>query len=239
MVFPSPSRRRGQHRHERRQSVRGCASEHPGVKLGAERLDGHDHIHHPAQAHGRGRAAHGRVAGVADQDGVGAEELGVAGDELLESAGALLLGPLDHELQMDRHVIAERAKRGEVHEDVPLAVGRASPVPTPLHLGQLERRGPPGLVHERRLDVVVGVEQHRRGIGVRARPGPDHGLAAVGGPFEVDVGEAERLEVLEHPRRGTLALLGGELPGVGDGLDGDQLGQLLAGLGHELGDAVA
>ena len=35
----------------------------------------------------------GGVAGVGDDDGVGAEEIGVVGDERLEPAGALLLDP--------------------------------------------------------------------------------------------------------------------------------------------------
>ena len=135
----------------------------------------------PAQAHGRGRDADGGVAGVADQDRVGAQQVGVLRDEVLEPAGALLLRALDDQLEVDRHVVAERAQRGQVHDDVALAVGGAAAVPAAVDLGQLERRGPPGVLVERRLHVVVGVEQHGRGVRVGARPGADHRLAAVGG----------------------------------------------------------
>src|SRR3712207_8470906 len=40
----------------------------------------------------------------------------------------------------------------------------------------------------------------------------------------------------EHPLRGAFALLGRELTRVGDRLDCDELGKLVAGFGHELGD---
>ena len=48
----------------------------------------------------------GRVAGVADQDRVGAQQVGVLGHEGLEAAGALLLGALDDQLEVHRHVVA-------------------------------------------------------------------------------------------------------------------------------------
>ena len=116
----------------------------------------------PAQAHGRGGVAHGGVAGVADQDRVGTQQVGVAGDERLEAAGALFLRPLDHQLQVHRHVVAERPQCEQVHEDVALAVGGAPAVPAAVDLGELEgRRAPRGVV-EGRLHVVVRVQQHGR-----------------------------------------------------------------------------
>jgi hypothetical protein len=139
----------------------------------------------------------------------------VFGDEVFQAAGALLLGALHDQLEVHRHLVAEGAQRGEVHEDVALAVGGAPPVPAAVDLGQLERRGPPGVLVQWRLDVVVGIEQHRGGGRVRARPGAVDGLAAVGGLLQPQVGEADLGEVVQHPLGGPGALGGWELAGVG------------------------
>jgi hypothetical protein len=53
----------------------------------------------------------------------------------------------------------------------------------------------------------------------------------------VRVLEAHLGELVEHPPSGALALLGWELPRVGHRPDGHQLGELLADLRHEVGDA--
>ena len=137
------------------------------------------------------------------------------GHEGLEPAGALLLRPLDDELEVHGNVVAQGPQRREVHDDVALAVGGAAAVPAPVDLGQLERRCAPGVLVERWLHVVVGVQQHRRGVGVGAWPRPDDGLAAVRGLDEVGVGEAELGELVEHPLGGLVALLRRVLPGVG------------------------
>ena len=234
VVLPSLVAQRGQDLDQRGQRVGRRAAEHPGVHLGGERLHPHHDVDHPAQAHGHRRVADGRVAGVADQDRVGAQQVGVAGHELLEPAGAHLLGALDDELEVDRDVVTERPQRGQVHDDVALAVRRSAAVPAAAHLGELERRGPPGGVVERRLHVVVRVEQHRRRVRVAARPGADHGHAAVGRLLEVGVGEAALGERVQHPLGCPGALLGRVLPGVGDGRDRHQLGQVGAGLRHQV-----
>ena len=143
---------------------------------------------------------------------------GFCSHERLEPAGALLLGALDHELQVHGDVVAERPQRQQVHDDVALAVGRAPAVPAPVGLGEHERRRAPGGVVERRLHVVVGVQQHGRGIRIAAGPRTDHGVAAVGRALEPRVGEAELREPVAHPLGGLRALLGRELPRVGDRL---------------------
>ena len=51
----------------------------------------------------------GGVAGVCDEDGVGAQEVGVLRDERFEPAGALFLRSLDDQFEVDRKVVAERA----------------------------------------------------------------------------------------------------------------------------------
>ena len=59
-------------------------------------------------------------------------------------------------------------------DDVALAVGGAASVPAAVDLGEFEgRRAPCGIV-ERRLHVVVRVEQHGRRIRIGSRPRADH-----------------------------------------------------------------
>ena len=76
---------------ERGQGVGRGTAEYAGVQLGGERLDRHHDVDVAAQARRDRGVADGGVAGVGDDDGVGAQEIGVLGDERLEPAGALLL----------------------------------------------------------------------------------------------------------------------------------------------------
>jgi hypothetical protein len=151
----------------------------------------------------------------------------------------LLLRTLDHQLEVDLHVVTQGTQGQEVHEDVALAVGRSAPVPASVLLGELEGRRLPGGVVEGRLHVVVGVQEHGGRVSARARSGADHCVAAVRRPGEPGVGEAEGRELLEDPLRRAVALLRRELARVGDRPDGDQLGQLLPRPGHQVGDTGA
>ena len=137
---------------------------------------------HPAQRGGDRRQTDPEVARVADDDGVGGQQLGVRLRVPLQTAGALLLRALGDHLDGDRHaaVRLERAQREQVHDQAALAVGRAAPVPAAVALGQLERRGEPGGLVQRRLHVVVRVEQHGRGAGRAGQAAVDR-LGAVGG----------------------------------------------------------
>ena len=137
---------------------------------------------------------------------------GLARDELLEPAGALLLRSLDHQLQVHRDVVAERPQREQVGEDVALAVGGAPAVPAAVHLGQLERRRAPGGVVERGLHVVVRVQQHGRGVRVGARVAtrPPRRCRPASRSRRASA-KPELGELVEHPLRGLRALLRREL----------------------------
>ncbi len=126
-----------------------------------------------------------------------------------------------------------------MHEDVALAVRCAPSVPATVHLGQLERRGPPRLLVQWRLNVVVGVEQHGRRGRVGGRPRAVDGVASVGSLLEAEVDEADLGERVHQPSGRPGALLRRELPGVRNRLDCDQLGQVGAGLRHQPGDPLA
>ena len=82
---------RAQHGHECREGVRGRTAEHARVDLRGQRLDVHHDIDHSPQAHGDGGLTDTGVPGVAHEDGVRTEQLGVLGDEVLEPSGSLLL----------------------------------------------------------------------------------------------------------------------------------------------------
>jgi hypothetical protein len=157
--------------------------------------------------------AYGRVPGVADQDGIGTQLVGVSGHEALQGSGGFF-GPLHDQFQVDRHLVAKGAQRGQVHHDVAFAIGGAAAVPAPVHLGQLERRGPPVGLAQRRLDVVMGVEQHGRRAWVRARPAPEHGVAPIGHVRQPGVGKAGTGKGVQYPLRRAGAFFRRELAGV-------------------------
>ncbi|WCI09287.1 hypothetical protein PJ267_05850 [Arthrobacter sp. OVS8] len=113
------------------------------MELGRHRFDRHHDIDHAAQGHGRRGLSHGGVTGVAHQDRVGPEQVRVARHIGLESAGALFLRPLDHQLQIHRHVAAQCPECEQMGQDVAFAVGSAPSVPAAVHLGEFEGRGAP------------------------------------------------------------------------------------------------
>jgi hypothetical protein len=228
----------GEHAYERGERVGGRTAEHARVQRPLERLDGHDHGDHPAQGGGERRYTHGDVAAVGDQDGVGPEQAGVPGHEVLQAAGALFLRAPAHQREAEWQVGAERAQGGQVHDDVALAVGGPASVPASVPLGQLpDRRGPGGVV-ERRLHVVVAVQQYGRSPGWCGTAG-DHGLAAIDGVVQLHVGEAHLAEGLGDPSGGLVTLLGRKLPRVGHRPEGHQLGQVGLGSRHQPADPGA
>ncbi len=205
------------------------ASEHAGVDLALERLDVHDDVRRAAQGDGQRREAELGVAGVLDEHRVGRERPGVCLDPPVEAARALLLGALDDEPDPDGEVVAaERAQgpqRGEVRDDVPLAVRGAAPVEATVALGELEGRAGPRGVVEGRLDVVVRVEQDGgRAVGPGTVAQDD--LRPVGRDLQARV-DPLRAERVGHPARGALALGAGVEALVGDGRDGDERAQVV------------
>ncbi len=146
--------------------------------------------------------------------------------------------PSTTSLRLTGTSVAQRTQRGQVHQDVALAVRGSAAEPAAVDLGQLEGRGPPGIVVQRRLHVVVRVEQHGRASGPGPGPAAHDGVAAVGGLVQADVGEPFLAERVEHPVGCARALLRRELPGVGHRLDRDQLGQLLADARHQRADVL-
>ena len=202
-----------EHRDQGGQGIGRGAAEDARVERPAQRAYGHHEVGDAAQRGGQGRQAEFEVAGVGDHHRLRGEQVRIALDQCLEAARPLLLGALGDHLDADRQLVPERPQGGEVGDDVALAVGRAAPVPAAvLALGQLEGRGLPLLLGERRDDVVVAVEEDGRG----ARRGgtmPDHGLAAVGGLVGGDLGEADAGEGVQQPARGAVAFLRREFGG--------------------------
>jgi hypothetical protein len=227
---------RGQQLDQRGEGVGRRSAEHAGVDLTCQGAHGDDDVDHAAQRGGGGAQADGRVAGVADQQGVRGELLGVLGDVPLQAAGALLLRALGDEPQADGDVTAQCAQCGQVHHDVALAVRGAAAVPAAVALGEGERRGGPGVVVQRRLDVVVAVQQDGGGAG-RGRAVADHRVAAVRGAGQADVLEAGVGDRVGDPPGRPAALLRRVLPGVGHRRDGDEFGQVALGARHEGGHA--
>ena len=156
------------------------------------------------------------VAGVADDDGVGGQQLRVLLGVPLQTARALLLRALHDHLDADRHAAVRRSARSasQVHEQPALAVGRAAPVPAPVALGQLERRR-----ESRRPRPAAAARRSARTAarsGAPCGPGQEavDGLRAVRG-----VEQRHVLEALGGQRAGHPARRPSRTPRAGTGAD--------------------
>ena len=169
-----------------------------------------------------------------------AQQVGVLGHELLQTARALLFGAFADDLDAHGQVVAQRAECGQVHGDVALAVGGPAAVPTALLLRQLPGRATPGGVVERRLDVVVKVQQHRW-RSWRSRSVSTHRLAAVVRLIPSYVLKPELGERIDEEVHHLLALLGEEQPGAGSWTDRNDtiLGQVGTGLRQQVADPLS
>ena len=157
----------------------------------------------------------------------------------VQSCRALLLGAFGDELEVDRERAApERAQRGEVRDEAALVICGATAVPAAVVApGQRERRRLPDVLAQRRLHVVVAVQEHG-GRARGARGGAEHGRVAVGGLELADAVKAGVVEQLGGQLRGLQALLARVLALVGHGRDGDEAGEVLLRAGHEALDVV-
>ena len=126
--------------------------------------------------------------------------------------------------------------RGEVRGDAGLVVGGAAAVEAAAALGRLERRGVPVGVVVLRLDVVVGVEQHRR----RAL-GPglvrDHGRRAAVGAGDPGRRSPRPSNSAAH-RLGAAPHLAGPRRVGADRLDPDEVLEVLPDPGQDLLDTL-
>jgi len=120
--------------------------------------------------------------------------------------------------------VEHRLVRLEHREDLALVVHRAAGIEVPLPHRGLEGRGHPLLQRLHRLDIVVSIDEHRRGPFDLRRFGPDRGMSA---PFqELDLRAAQAPELRHHPI-GGLATVGGMIGEGADAGDGKELGELL------------
>ena len=217
---------------QRDQRVGHQAAPHAGVDGVGQRADLDVDADQAAQAGGQRGHADVPVAGVGDHDDVGAELVLVLAQQRGQGVGADLLLALDEHRDADRQVVAVHPQGAEVGRDAGLVVGGAAGVEAAVALGRLERRGVPLGVVVLGLDVVVGVEQHRRRA-LGARLVRDHrGRAAVGAD-DLDGVEALGPEQRGHRLGAALHLAGPRRVGA-DRLDADQVLEVLADPGQHL-----
>ena len=178
------------------------AAEHAGVQVAPGGADVDVEGHQPPHA-GRDRRHVGRPhAGVGD-DHHGAGQAGpLRLQQRLEVGAADLLLALDDDLHVDRHlagaVPAEEAADGlEVAEDLALVVAGAPAEQPAGPQGGLEGRGGPLVQRVDGLDVVVAVDQRRRGA-VGVEPVAVDGRVPLCGQ-DLDVLEAGRGHALGAP----------------------------------------
>ena len=210
------------------------AAPHAAVHGVGQRADLDVHPHQAAQARGEGGLADVPVAGVGDDDDVGLEAVLVGVEQLDEGVGADLLLALDEHHQVDRQLVAEDPDRAEVGGDAGLVVGGAAAVEAVTRARWLPRRGVPVGVVVLRLDVVVGVEQDgRRALGAGLLG--DHGRRrTVVRPDDLGLEALGREEVAR--RLGAALDLAGAGGVGGHRLDADQVLEVAADAGHDLGE---
>ena len=147
----------------RRQRVRDEAAPHPRVHRVVERLELDDAVDQAPQRRRQCRSADVPVDRVGDHDHVAAQQLLVLVEQCRQGRRTDLLLALDEHRHADGEIIAEGTDRGQVRGDTRLVVGRTAREQAAVALGRLERLGVPVGAFAGRLDVVVRVEQDRRG----------------------------------------------------------------------------
>ena len=164
---------------------------------------------------------------VGDDDDVGGEVVLVRLDEVVEVGRADLFFPLEDDLHVDRQpavLLQVRFNRLEVHEDLPLVVGRAARVDFAVADGRLEGRGFPQLDRVDRLHVVVAVEEDGRRAR-RAQPVAVDDREA-GRVDQLDVLQPDAAHLLRRPVRAALHV-GRVLRQRADAGDGEVLLELV------------
>ena len=156
--------------------------------------------------------------------------------EVLDATRALLFRPFADDLDVHSRLARESTQRGEVDGDVALAICCTAPIPAAVAFGEFPRRRLPRVGVHRRLHVVVKVEQDGRGAG-RTGDVSGHRLASVGGHMRFDVVHPDLGERRDQPLDHCVAIGWRLARGVVDGFEGDHLGEVTAGLRHQLVDA--
>ena len=174
------------------QRVGRRSAEHARVHCALERADFTIDVRQAAQRGGQRRHADGEVARVADEDRVCAQELGVLGTKRLEAARCPApRNPRQISLTPTGKPRASCRARSAVRCTTMLPLQSAAPRPYQRPSRSVSSNGGrlPAVLVERRLHVVVAVEEHRgravggRGCG-RTRQGGRRGFPRGGRPAD-------------------------------------------------------
>ena len=184
-------------------------------------------VRQPAQAVRDRRHAGREERGVAHEHDVGGQQVFVLLDERREVDAPALLLALDHHLEVDRQrspALEVRFDRLDVHERLPLVVGRAARDDVAVFDDGLERRALPQVERVGRLHVVVAVDEDRRGVVGDVVLGVDDGVAAR--LHHVHLLHADAAEVGGEPLGGAARVV--VVVGVGgDRGDAEPVGELV------------
>ena len=124
-------------------------------------------------------------------------------------------------------LLSQKLRRLEQREELALVVGNAARVVPAVALGELERRRVPEVERRRRLDVVVPVDHHGRGIAAAVRVRPDLADDQLALPVADELGlSTGALDEVAHPFRRAAHV--GLVRRVGaDARNRDELAQLV------------
>ena len=120
--------------------IRGGATKTARMHRVLQRIHLHGDLRTAAQRGGEGRFAHRRIARVRDENNISGKQFRPGLDELRKLRPALLLRPLDEHLnsQVGAAQLVDGTQRGQVHDNVALAVGGAPRIPAAIPLGEGE-----------------------------------------------------------------------------------------------------
>ncbi len=143
-------------------------------------------VAHAAQRRVHRGISAGVVGHVTHQDDIGLGPLGFPLEHIVDDVAPTLLLALEDEMDVEGRLaggIAERLIRPEKTEDLAFVVCRTAGVQLAVPNRRREGRCDPFVERIDRLNVVVAVDQQRRGPGDRRAFGPDHRL-----PVSLDEG---------------------------------------------------
>jgi hypothetical protein len=189
---------------------------------------------HAAQRDGERRDTRAHAAHVADDHRVAAKRLGVRGRVGRQCAAADLLLALDDDLDADRRPALPRAQRSDVGHDVRLGVRSPAAEDRAVALVGHERGRAPQRLVAGRHDVVMRVQQHRRGAVGRRDLARDHrrGVGQLERAKVLHAGVAQQLDRQRVGVEDRLARLG--IADRRDRGDGHQARQVGPQRGHQL-----
>lgn len=164
---------------QRRERVRHRSAVHAAVHNVIERSHLDQAVDDSAQRGCEGWLTNRPVRAVGQHDRICLEQIAVLAEEFGEVRRADLFLAFDEDRHGHRRSAFPRPQSCRMHRDASLVVRCATAEEPAIPLGRLERGGGPQFFGARRLDVVMGVQEHGRRVGRAVRHAVDRWVRLV------------------------------------------------------------